>query len=174
MAYQGADRRAWDRILWAAQWALAGTFFTLGLLKAFLPAEALQRGLGLVQLAPEPVLLRVGVVEIAGALGVVLPAAIGVVRRLTSLAAACLSGVALLGVLFPESGAGLALPLPNLLLAALGAWVAYGRSVLAPIAPLGLRAAADEDREQYEAFLAADVERRRRETQEERRRAGAA
>jgi hypothetical protein len=145
-----------DTGLWAGQWALAAAFFTLGLLKAFVPAPELQQGLRLVVRAPEVIVQRVGLVELLGALGVILPAATRILPRLTPAAAACLSGVALLGAAFPETAGGFGLAPPNLTLAALGAWVAWGRAVRAPIAPLGLLAAAGEDRDRAEGSPARD------------------
>ena len=160
-----------NALLWTGQWALAATFFVLGLLKVLLPATDLQLGLHLVPAAPAAILGTVGLVELLGSLGAILPAATGVLPRLSTAAAACLAGVALLGVLVPGTAGAFALPLPNALLALAGGWVAWGRSRWAPIAPLGLREAAREDRQRAEA---GDRRRAARATQAAWRRSGAA
>jgi hypothetical protein len=153
------DREATNLNLWVAQWALAAAFHVLGLLKVFVSAADLQ-GLHLVTQAPAAILRPVGIIELIGSLGLILPAATGILPRLTPLAAGCLAGVAAMGALMPETAAGLGLPLPNLLLAACAAWVAYGRVALAPIVPLGLREAAREDEERHQR----DLDRARRVT----------
>jgi putative oxidoreductase len=140
-----SDREEMHLHLWVAQWALAATFHLLGLVKAFVPALDLQQGLNLLVQAPAMVLRPVGLVELVGSLGLVLPAATGILPRLTPLAAGCLAGVAVLGAIMPGTAAGLGLPLPNLLLGLGAAWVAWGRTTRVPIAPLGLREAARED-----------------------------
>lgn len=124
--------------LWAGQAALAALFFLSGLAKATLSAAVLQGQLGLCPEAPAAVLRVVGLVELAGALGLVLPAATRILPRLTAAAAACLAGVALLGAVLPATGGAAALPLPGLLLAAAGAAIAWGRLGPAPIAPWSL------------------------------------
>ena len=91
--------------------------------------------------------------ELVGALGVVLPAATGILPRLTPVAAACLSGVSLLGTSMPETAAGVGLSLPNLLLCAAAGLVAWSRLAWMPVTPLGLRAEARIDRELACAFF---------------------
>jgi hypothetical protein len=144
--------------LWITQWALAAAFHLLGLLKVFVAAGDLQQGFHLVIQAPASILRPVGLVELVGSLALVLPAATGILPRLTPLAAACLGAAAVMGAAMPATAAGLGLPWPNLVLAVGCAFVAWGRIARAPIAPLGLREASEEDRARHER----SVERARR------------
>lgn len=146
------DRDRLHDALWAAQLALATLFFLTGLAKATLPAADLQGRLHLVPEAPASILWVVGLVEIAGSLGLVLPAATRVLPRLTAAAAACLAGVALLGAWMPASAGGAALPLPNLVLALAAGAIAWGRLGPAPIAPYGLEVDTLLDRRMAAAF----------------------
>ena len=140
------DRRQIHIALWAGQWMLAATWFLLGLAKLLLPAADLQLGLGLVPRAPHGILRVVGLVELVGSLGLVLPAATAVLPRLTPIAAGCLAGEALLGAVVPGSAAALGLVAPNLALLAAAAVVTFGRIAVAPIAPFGLRESTRIDR----------------------------
>ena len=131
-------RRATPAVLWTLQFALAITFFLLGLLKAGLPLEELQQRLHLALGAPAGDLALVGWLEVAGGLLLVIPAVTGFLPRLTPLAAAYLAVTMLLGAALPGSAAGLGHALPDLGLGLACATVAIGRAFLAPIAPLDL------------------------------------
>lgn len=146
------DGRQQDSVLWMCQWTLAAGFFVVGMLKALVPAADLQ-ALRLAAGAPAAVQRAAGIVEVVGALGVILPAATGILPRLTPVAAGCLSGVALLGAVMPGTAAGFGLAAPNLLLAAAAAFVAWSRVAWMPVTPLGLRSDARIDRELASAFL---------------------
>ena len=77
----------------------------------------------------------IGVAELLGALGLILPAATRVKPMLTPLAASGLATVTLLAAIFHISRGELgALPIP-LVLGGLAAFVAWGRAAKAPIAP---------------------------------------
>jgi uncharacterized membrane protein YphA (DoxX/SURF4 family) len=82
---------------------------------------------------PAPVVRLLGLLEILGAIGVVLPAATGVLPSLTVAAAAGLVAMMLLAMLFhvtrrewPNIG-------PNFILGVLAFAVAYGRLVIEPL-----------------------------------------
>ena len=84
---------------------------------------------------PKPLLTTIGVLEIAGAAGLVLPHATGIFPWLTPLAAALLALVMVFAAMFHlrRDGEGMNV-VANLILGSLGAFVAYGRLVLAPAA----------------------------------------
>jgi hypothetical protein len=153
MVMDERDDRELNANLWAGQVLLAGAFHVLGLLKLLVPAPDLQQGLHLLTQAPVAILRPVGVVELIGSVGIILPAATGVLPRLTTIAAGCLSGVALLGAVMPATAGGFGLVLPNFMLAAVAAFVAWGRAARVPIAPLGLRESARTDRALAVAFF---------------------
>ncbi len=79
--------------LWVLQGVLAALFLTAGWLKVTKTREKLESFMPWVQHYATPVVRRVGVAEILGAFGLILPAALGVAVWLTPLAA---SGLALL------------------------------------------------------------------------------
>jgi uncharacterized membrane protein YphA (DoxX/SURF4 family) len=70
--------------LWAAQGALALIFLFAGVVKFVMPLDVMQRDIGL----PAWFLYFVGIAEVSGALGLVLPGILNVGRLLTPLAAA--------------------------------------------------------------------------------------
>ncbi len=121
--------------LWTAQVLLALLFGMAGLMKATTPLAELSE---MIPMAGEyPALYRfIGVSEILGAVGLILPSALRVLPKLTALAAA---GLALIMVLAfgthlfrGEPGLGV-----TALLFALSAFVAWGRFAGRPIRPRG-------------------------------------
>lgn len=131
-------RRQWDRALWGCQGLLVASYELTGLLKACVPAADLQDPLGLAAAAPAAILPLVGGLEVLGALLLLLPSTLRLWPALSPAASAALAAAALLGAALPATGAGLALPLPNLALAAAGAFVCWGRLARAPIEPFRL------------------------------------
>ncbi len=117
--------------LWILQVLLAALFLFGGVMKLKLPAEVLTKG------SPfSAAFLRfIGVCEITGALGLILPAATRIKPALTPLAAALL-GVIMVGATVTTvatmSVKFAVLPFVTLLAVT---FVAYGRWRLAPIAP---------------------------------------
>ena len=73
-----------DTLVWGIQGLLAALFAFAGGVKLVLPIEAMQQGpLAL----PGPFLRFIGVAEVCGAVGLILPWALGIQPRLTPLAA---------------------------------------------------------------------------------------
>ncbi len=121
--------------LWVVQGLLAATFLAAGLMKATAPLEQLQASMPWVSGAMGPAVRLIGVVEVAGALGLVLPAATRVKPSLTPLAALGLTTVMVFASLTHlVRGEVQMLPI-TAVLAGLAAFVAWGRSRKAPIAP---------------------------------------
>ncbi len=121
--------------LWVVQGLLGALFLAVGAMKATQPIAVLVDMLGWPAGVPAPLVRVIGVAELLGGLGLILPAATRVKPMLTPLAAVGLAMVLLLATIFHISRGELgAMPIP-LVLAALGAFVAWGRAVKAPIAP---------------------------------------
>ena len=120
--------------LWGVQGLLGLAFLLAGVMKSTQPIETLGQNMPWA-LAVPPALVRViGVSELLGALGLVLPSALRVAPKLTPLAAAGLVLVmALAGAFHATRGELGALPI-NLVLGGLAAFVAWGRLQAAPIA----------------------------------------
>jgi DoxX-like family len=76
----------------------------------------------------------IGILEILGAIGLILPAATGVLPGLTPVAATALAVLMVLAIVLharrPDEGRNIIL---NVILGAIAALVAYGRLVIAPL-----------------------------------------
>jgi hypothetical protein len=124
--------RALHVSLWIVQLLLAVAFLLVGYTHVVAPiAVAIERAAWVAAL-PVALVRFIGVAELAGAIGLVLPAATRIAPRLTALAAAGLAVMMALAIPFHlvrgEMGAiGL-----NLVLAALAVFVAWGRERRAP------------------------------------------
>jgi uncharacterized membrane protein YphA (DoxX/SURF4 family) len=134
IATSHAPNRTWNIALWVVQVLLAGFYAFVGYTKAFgaipdLTAMMIWPG-------DYPALTRfVGWAEIAGALGLILPALTRVMPVLTPLAAAGLSLIQVFAIVFHATRGETAMTLPmNLVLLALSLLVLWGRMRKAPIA----------------------------------------
>ena len=123
----GRTSRLLGAALWLAQLLLAAAFLLVGYTHAFSPiAVAVARAPWAASL-PVPLIRFIGVVELAGALGVILPAATRIQPRLTPLAAAGLATIMVLAIPFHLMRGEMKEIAINLVLGALGAFVAWGR-----------------------------------------------
>jgi hypothetical protein len=121
--------------LWVVQGLLGALFLAVGAMKATQPIAVLVDTLGWPAAVPAALVRVIGVAELLGALGLILPAATRVKPMLTPLAGVGLAMVLLLATIFHISHGELgALPIP-LVLGGLAAFVAWGRAAKAPIAP---------------------------------------
>lgn len=115
--------------LWAAQLLLAVAFGFAGGMKLVATAQFVAMGM------PAPLVYFIGVAEVAGALGVVLPAATRIAPILTAWAGAGLATIMVLaGGFHLVRGEASHLP-PVVVLFALAAFVAWGRFTKAPVTP---------------------------------------
>jgi len=134
MSTHSRDRkgRIWHVSLWVGQVLLAALFGFAGFFKTFTPISELAQGMPWV--ASAPFLIRfIGISELAGALGLVLPAATRIRPWLTPLAAAALVLVMVLAAGFHLlRGEFASLPV-NFVVGAIAALIAWGRVRHAPI-----------------------------------------
>lgn len=119
--------------LWVVQILLALVFAAAGIMKATQPTERLATNMGWVKdVAPWTVRL-IGILEILGAIGLILPAATGIWPWLTPVAAVGLA-LTMVGAMIVHgrrgefSGIGF-----NFVLLALAAFVVFGRFVVVPL-----------------------------------------
>lgn len=120
-------------ILWIIQILLALMFLFAGGTKLVLPIDVLTSMGPPNQVKLPDLLVRfIGVCEVLGALGLILPGLLRIRPGLTPLAAAGLLIIMLGAVVLTVAGPGLAMALPPLVVALLCAFVAYGRWQLAP------------------------------------------
>ena len=119
--------------LWIVQGLLALAFGMAGVMKVSLPIAELAEKLPLA--ADLPRLVRfIGVSELAGAIGLILPALLRIRPRLTALAGVGLVTVMLLGSIFHATRGEWSPIAINAVLGGLAAFVAWGRFRGAPIA----------------------------------------
>lgn len=122
-------------VVWIVQILLAVAFVMAGVMKVTQPIPKLEERMAWVKSINRRSLVRViGVLELLGGLGIILPAVTGIVPQLTVLAAGGLVltmvGAVLLHVIRKDSFAHY---LPSLVLGLLAAFVLYGRLVAVPL-----------------------------------------
>jgi uncharacterized membrane protein YphA (DoxX/SURF4 family) len=115
-------------LLWAVQGLLAATFLMAGSMKLLLPVEELTQELDF----PGPFLRFIGVCEVLGALGLILPGLARIRTGLTPLAAAGLVVIMIGATVTTLAIGGGAEALMPFVVGGLAAVVVYGRTRLAP------------------------------------------
>jgi len=121
--------------LWIVQLLLAGVFVMSGLAKLFSPISELLKSIPWTGDLPVAFVRSIGIVDLAGGIGILLPALTRIQPRLTVLAAlGCALLQAFAMVFHLSRGEGMMLPI-NLVLLGLSLLVAWGRSRKAPIQP---------------------------------------
>lgn len=130
--------KKWNIGLWVAQVALAAIFLMAGFMKlTSSPADMAAMGVLWAENAPVALIKFIGLAEVSGALGVILPAVTRIMPGLTKLAALGLATIMFLAFgVHIFRGEFEVLPV-NLVLFALAVLVAWGRSRKAPITPRG-------------------------------------
>ena len=116
-------------VLWIVQGLLALVFLFSGGMKLVMPIEEMTKEIAM----PGAFLRFIGVAEVLGAIGLVLPALLRIRPGLTPLAAAGLVIIMIGAVVITLSIGGGATTLIPLVVGILAAFVAYGRWRLAPI-----------------------------------------
>ena len=114
--------------LWIVQGLLAALFLFAGGMKLVLPLEALSGPVAL----PGPFVRFIGVVEVLGALGLILPGLLRIRSGLTPLAAAGLVLIMIGATVVTVAGGQLVAALIPVVVGLLAAFVVYGRWRLAP------------------------------------------
>ena len=110
--------------LWVVQGLLAALFLFAGGMKLVLPPEAMAGPVTL----PTWFLRSIGVAEVLGAIGLILPKLLRIHEELTPLAAAGLMIIMMGATVVTVMGGMIAPALAPLGVGVLTAWVAYGRS----------------------------------------------
>ncbi len=121
--------------IWIVQIVVGLMFFMAGIMKLTQPIDKLQTRMAWIEsIRPRNLVRVIGLLEVLGALGLILPAAIGVLPILTPLAAAGLV-VTMLGALglHVQRHDAFAQAAPSIVLLALALFVAYGRFVAVPL-----------------------------------------
>jgi uncharacterized membrane protein YphA (DoxX/SURF4 family) len=116
--------------LWIVQALLAALFLFAGGIKLVMPMEEMMKQMPLP--LPGWFVLFTGVVEVLGAIGLILPRLLGIRPGLTPLAAAGLVIVMIGAAVYTFAAGDVASALIPLVVGILAAFVAYGRLRLAP------------------------------------------
>ena len=121
--------------LWIAQGALALAFLAAGIMKLTMPLADLNDSMAWTADVPGTLVRLIGIAELFGALGLVLPSITRIRPRLTPLAAAALALVMGLATILHAARGEFSMLPATLVLGAGLAFVAWGRAVRLPVAP---------------------------------------
>jgi uncharacterized membrane protein YphA (DoxX/SURF4 family) len=127
--------KALHMILWGVQILLGLAFALAGSMKVGQPIDVLAGKMAWVSAVPEGLVRFIGVSELLGGVGLILPAATRVKPWLTPLAAVGLTTVMVLAAAFHVTRGEVSMMPASLILGGLAALVAWGRWKKAPIAP---------------------------------------
>ena len=120
--------------LWVLQVLLAGFFVMVGYSHALMPFDEVAQQATWMNAVPRWLSLFIGYAEIAGGLGLILPAATRIAPRLTPLAALGLATIMILAIPFHVLRGEASVIWIHAMVAALALFVALGRWRKAPIA----------------------------------------
>ncbi|MBE2250935.1 MAG: DoxX family protein [Myxococcus sp.] len=118
--------------LWVAQVLLALAFLGAGWMKAFSPMEELVKNMDWARAMPEALVRFIGISELLGGGGLVLPAATRIKPGLTALAAVVMVLAAIFHVTRGEIVPAVVV---NAVMGGMAAFIAWGRGKAAPIQP---------------------------------------
>ena len=118
--------------VWIAQGLLALTFSITGLMKVTQPKEKLARIMAFVEDFSPGTVRLIGIVELLGAVGVVLPTLTGILTWLTPLAAVGLAATMISAASTHWRRKEYPMISINMVLLAMAVFVAYGRFVTVP------------------------------------------
>jgi len=129
--------RTANRVLWTAQVLVALLFLFAGLMKFIVPVEKLQQGPIVFPLA---FMYFIGACECLGAIGLVLPSLTRIHAELTPVAAAGLTIIMVGATTVSILAMGVAAGIFPAMVGGVTAWIAYGRTRVAPIHEVPRRA----------------------------------
>ncbi|MDT0507023.1 DoxX family protein [Novosphingobium sp. MMS21-SN21R] len=127
--------KGWTFILWVAQLLLAAAYALFGSMKATQPLDQLAMMMTWIPSFPPAFVRTLGVVEVLGAIGLVVPALTRVLPRLTVIAALCILVHQLCAVALHVSKGEYNVLGLNIVLIALAALIVWGRGTKAIILP---------------------------------------
>jgi uncharacterized membrane protein YphA (DoxX/SURF4 family) len=129
--------KALSAFLWVAQSILAAMFCAAGFMKITTPIPELSKMMAWTGQLPEVFVRTMGVVDLAGGLGVLLPALTRIKPKLSVIAAMCCAILQICAIIFHVTRGEAALTPLNFILLALLLFVFWGRSKRAPIVSRG-------------------------------------
>ena len=121
-------------VLWIIQALLAAAYALTGSMKAFRPLEQLSKNMGWVSAVPAALVRFIGIAEVLGAIGLILPMLTNNAPGLTIVAAAGLALVQVCAIVFHLSRNEARMVPGNIVLLLLAVFVVIGRVAIVPIA----------------------------------------
>lgn len=129
------NNKALNITLWIAQGLFAVMFIMAGAMKSFQSAEALSEALPWVTSTPLALVRFIGVSELLGGIGLLLPALLRIKPFLTVWAAVGIATIMVLAAIFHGSRGELSAIGANAVFVVIALFIAWGRSKKAPILP---------------------------------------
>lgn len=127
------NNKAMHNTLWFAQGLFAIMFMMAGAMKASQPIEALAESLPWVTTTPLGLVRFIGISELLGGVGLLLPSLLRIKPFLTVWAAIGLAAIMVFAAVFHASRGEFSAIGVNVVLIALAVFIAWGRSKKAPI-----------------------------------------
>lgn len=125
--------KAFNIALWLAQVVLGGMFIMAGIMKSFTPITELTPQLPWAAEVPEMLVRFIGVSELLGGLGLLLPSLLKIKPVLTPVAAVGLAVVMVFAIIFHITRSEFPAVGFNLILGLIAVFIAWGRFKKAPI-----------------------------------------
>jgi len=141
---QGDTRRGIDIMLWVMQGLLALVFLYTGVMKLVAPIDTMAQTMAWVGDVPSGLVRFIGLAEVAGAIGIFLPAATRIAPGLTPLSGLGLLSLMVLASLFHIARGEYAMLITTVSLGAVATLVGWGRYRTIPILP------RSQDKEHHE------------------------
>jgi uncharacterized membrane protein YphA (DoxX/SURF4 family) len=135
MTTEQKPSKAINITLWIAQIILAAMFIMAGIMKSTQPIEKLSPSLPWTSQVPELLVRFIGVSELLGAIGLLLPSLLRIKPKLTVWAAAGIATIMLFAILFHISKGETAVIGINIFIALIALFVVWGRTKQAVILP---------------------------------------
>ena len=137
MSQSTPSSKGWTIALWAAQLLLAAAYGLFGSMKATQPLDQLAQMMTWIPSFPPLFVRTLGVAEVLGAIGLILPSLTRIQPRLTVLAAQCILLHQAFAVALHVSKGEIGVLGLNAVLIVLAAFIVWGRRSKAVIAPRG-------------------------------------
>lgn len=127
--------KGWNIGLWIAQVLMAGLFGMVGITKLTTPISELAEMLPWVTESPEMLVRFIGLSELLGAVGLILPTALRIQPKLTNFAAIGLGIVMVLATVFHLYRGEFEVAPVNIILTGILLFINWGRNKKAPVLP---------------------------------------
>ncbi len=135
MTTQHTSSKALHITLWIAQVLLAGMFIMSGFMKVSQPIDQLSGMLPWASQVPQALVRFIGISEVLGGIGLILPSLLRIKPVLTVWAAVGLATVMLFAAIFHATRGEFSAIGTNVILSLVALFIAWGRSKKAPIQP---------------------------------------